>query len=184
MCDLLNTTYGIQAQVKTHLERSILDLVRHLCNGLPVLVPYDADANYEPCLKDGQRAHWATIVGFCFVLDHATASESFPQDGKQSHIDSWHNLDEDRWIVHLKSHESMYNLVKPYIDKHNLFLYARQGKSRRVQVWSFQQLCQSNRNLAQVCSRILNDPERNEMVYPLDGHLTKSLANQFIYVFK
>lgn len=187
MSALINKSYGISAQVKTHLERSIFDLVRHLCAGLPALVPYDADANYEPCLKDGERAHWATICGFCIVTDSKAAKVSLSVANETS-IESWAALDDFRSIVHLQPSltnvSSIFAAVKAQLRKETLFLLTRQGKSRRVQVWNFLQLCQSNRNLSKVCSRILNHPERNQMIYPPDGDLSKSLANQFIFLYK
>ena len=45
-----------------------------------ILVPYDADRNHSPCLKNGHSAHWALLVGYlidenndvskynCFIL--------------------------------------------------------------------------------------------------------------------
>lgn len=32
--------------------------------GSIMLVPYDADVNHSPCLKNGHKAHWAIIVGY------------------------------------------------------------------------------------------------------------------------
>lgn len=29
-----------------------------------ILVPYDADRNHSPCLKNGHSAHWALLVGY------------------------------------------------------------------------------------------------------------------------
>lgn len=28
-----------------------------------IIVPYDCDRNFEPCLQNGTKAHWALIVG-------------------------------------------------------------------------------------------------------------------------
>lgn len=32
--------------------------------GSILLVPYDADVNHSPCLKNGHKAHWAIILGY------------------------------------------------------------------------------------------------------------------------
>lgn len=39
------------------------EIVKCLQAGIPVLFPYDADANHGPCLKNGRKAHWALIKG-------------------------------------------------------------------------------------------------------------------------
>mmetsp|Transcript_8727 Transcript_8727/g.14304 ORF Transcript_8727/g.14304 Transcript_8727/m.14304 type:complete len:230 (-) Transcript_8727:84-773(-) len=41
-----------------------VQVITHLGRGLPLLIPYDADFNYEPCLREGDRAHWSALIGF------------------------------------------------------------------------------------------------------------------------
>lgn len=45
-----------------------VQILDHLCRGYPVLIPYDADRNHEPCLKKGNKAHWAVITGMWSTL--------------------------------------------------------------------------------------------------------------------
>lgn len=182
MCQLIGdqTSPPVRAEVRRDLDRSAPEIIRHLCMGRPVLVPYDADSNYEPCLKSGARAHWATICGFCVAVSSdqvlevgcKTAPLGDPPDRHQ--------------IVHLDHHQAarLFEQIKSHLsDLGRIFVYARQGKTRRVQLWNFQQLVRSNRNLRQVSGRIMADPNRGPvMVLPGGGDLTHSLSNQFILV--
>ena len=62
---------GLLAKKYYHLNYDVLNngledyvqLIKHLYRGYPVLVPYDADRNHEPCLKRGHKAHWAVVTG-------------------------------------------------------------------------------------------------------------------------
>ncbi|CAE1258186.1 unnamed protein product [Acanthosepion pharaonis] len=38
-----------------------------LLQGYLLLVPYDSDKNYHPCLQNGHKAHWALLTG-CFLV--------------------------------------------------------------------------------------------------------------------
>uniref|UniRef100_G3MSI4 Actin maturation protease n=1 Tax=Amblyomma maculatum TaxID=34609 RepID=G3MSI4_AMBMU len=49
-------------------EHRQAEIVRNLLRGKPVLIPYDSDGNFEPCLKRGRTAHWAVLHGICLVL--------------------------------------------------------------------------------------------------------------------
>lgn len=184
MAQFIQQVFSTRAEKRHWLEKSKLDVIEHLCQGNPLLVPYDADSNYEPCLKEGKRAHWATICGFCIVpnsenysiqISHSDLCKEIPFTDNQSlfHLD-----------VKSENAKTVFSLVKGILSKGKLFVYARQGKSRRIQIWNFDQLCRSNRNLSKVSSKILNDPERVQMVYPQNGDLSKSLANQFILIYK
>lgn len=80
--------------------------------------------------------------------------------------------------------ENVINLIAGELSHGGkLFVYARQGKSKHVHIWDFDLLCQSSRNLNRVSEKILNDPVRVKMIYPKNGDLTTSLANQFILIY-
>ena len=55
--------YELKFTVVNNGLEDYVQLVKHLFKGYPVLVPYDADRNHEPCLKGGHKAHWAVITG-------------------------------------------------------------------------------------------------------------------------
>ncbi|KAG7250968.1 hypothetical protein CRUP_000189, partial [Coryphaenoides rupestris] len=38
-------------------------VIAHMCDGKPVLIPYDEDFNHEPCQNGGHKAHWAVASG-------------------------------------------------------------------------------------------------------------------------
>ncbi|XP_070378317.1 actin maturation protease [Dermacentor albipictus] len=57
-----------------HLQRE--ELIRHLLEGKPALIPYDSDGNFEPCLKRGHTAHWAVLHGICIVLQSSCIEET------------------------------------------------------------------------------------------------------------
>lgn len=180
MCELIRREFRVKAEVKRDLSRSMLEVVRHVCRGLPVLVPYDADSNYEPCLKEGTRAHWATLCGFCIVTNGTVNSLSIELNSlKVSSLDQEHTLLQ---LAPENSAEKTLAFLKRFLTMDRLYVYARQGKTRRVQLWKFGQLCESNRNLRKVSPKIITDPERVHMIYPKDGQLDQSLSNQFILV--
>ena len=208
MSNFLKQVFSVKVDTRLYLERSKLDVIEHLCHGNCVLVPYDAGPNYEviksftalcanglfqdlliifsskqPCLKEGKRAHWATICGFCVVTDKDPTC--IPIDQVNCKVVEFAD---NRSVIHVEPQsenaKNIFHFVKGLLAKASLFVYARQGKSRRIQIWSFEQLCKSNRNISKVSSKIIDDPARVQMVYPENGDLTKSLANQFIMIYK
>ena len=60
---LANKYYGLKFNILNNALDDYVKLVEHLCQGYPVLAPYDEDRNHEPCLKRGHKAHWAIITG-------------------------------------------------------------------------------------------------------------------------
>lgn len=185
MTKFLAQEFSVKAETRQWLEKSRLDVMEHLCTlGNLILVPYDADSNYEPCLKEGKRAHWATLCGFCLVVHHEGASP-IPTDQVDCKVA---NMASNRSLVHIEpkpaDSKRIFHFARSYLSRGNLFVYARQGKSKRIQIWNYDQLCKSNRNLCKVSGKILSDPERAQMVYPDNGLLDKSLANQFVMIYK
>jgi len=53
--------------VEKSLSESSSFILKELLLGHPVLVPYDNDKNFEPCLRKGHRAHWAVLTGTVFI---------------------------------------------------------------------------------------------------------------------
>lgn len=184
MSEFIRHQFSVKTELKRDLQHSVLDIAKHLCQGLPVLVPYDADSNYEPCLKDGARAHWAVLIGFCIVdpLDKDSI------DKNKFHFKKIVDLNDRMALGHISKEkhgwQKTFNFIKRYLSMERFFVYARQGKSCLIQVWNYQKLCLSNQNLHKVSNKILNDPERSSMIFPKDGILNESLSNQFILLYR
>ena len=114
---------------------------------------YDADRNHGPCLRRGHGAHWAVIFGF-LIKTNEFSLESTPKYHLKGNV---YQLD-----CSLKC--SLQN-----ISKQDIYLFAKQGKSKRVAIWNYSKLEESNLNLMEV------DPKRNnenEYVLPVDRKLT------------
>ena len=58
LCDAFQVTATL------HTWTLVNDLVDCLTAHRVCLVPYDSDANHEPCCKQGHRAHWLLAHGF------------------------------------------------------------------------------------------------------------------------
>ncbi|CAF4788133.1 unnamed protein product, partial [Rotaria sp. Silwood1] len=79
-----------------HQWTNITDLIECLKSNYVCLVPYDSDANHEPCLKKGYRAHWLLVHGY---LQEITISSSnnydliLVQHGKSKNLGAFSLLD-------------------------------------------------------------------------------------------
>lgn len=137
------------------------------------LVPYDADRNHSPCLARGHRAHWCLLVGVCVVLDslHPVLKHCRPCQGCSSH----YTIRPEELSHHLKVCFNQHPL-KRFLDHNQIYIFARQGKSAHLGLWSLRDLMESNGNLQEV------DPQRSnplEYVIP-DGGLNKGLKNKIL----
>lgn len=184
-CRFLKEEYGINCERNYDLKKSKLDVLNHIYQGLPVLVPYDAYFNYEPCVKDGQSAHWALICGFAVITK--MNQNILTEDNRVNLIDKV-QLSSNVTLFQLDRQSTkstdILKLLENDLTDHQLYVYAREGKSKRVHVWSFDELYRSNSALNEVSKKILNDPDRKNMIYPENGDLKESLSNQFVMIFK
>uniref|UniRef100_A0A1E1WZ38 Actin maturation protease n=1 Tax=Amblyomma aureolatum TaxID=187763 RepID=A0A1E1WZ38_9ACAR len=147
------------------------EVVANLLRGKPVLIPYDSDGNFEPCLKRGRSAHWAILHGICFVLQPS----SF-----KGELEFLSDMD-------LKCHRMLHitnsvpdggiaKLVKLVESQEAaVFVYASQGKSRHVALWELGLLLDSNKNLADFTTKY----DISEFVVP-DGGVSQGLSNQVL----
>ncbi|KAG6442505.1 hypothetical protein O3G_MSEX002401 [Manduca sexta] len=78
-------------------------IIEKLLNGAILLVPYDADCNHSPCLRNGHTAHWALICGVIIVDDPGDTYESDPRNvyvlckhGKSKYLTVWNLADLER----------------------------------------------------------------------------------------
>lgn len=123
------------------LESHVEEVVIHLARGLPVLVPYDKDSNNEPAAKKGHSAHWAVLTGFLLALPH-DVSLPLSCHGDNSTPDL---------VCHLPpwSADMMSILPQLLCQTSQLYVFARQGKSRLLGAWRYDTLAQSNKNLTE-----------------------------------
>lgn len=152
-----------------------------LVGGKAVLFPYDADRNHAPCLAKGRKAHWCVLVGFALVLskrpDITDLLESCCSYVKLGGSCSSHELPPGYYAISGQRASSFLAGLpttceeEPLVDTFHVF--ARQGKSRRMGLWSYGGLLGSNVNLSEV------DPGRppDDYVIP-DGGIAEGLCSQ------
>ncbi|XP_073405360.1 actin maturation protease isoform X3 [Dendrobates tinctorius] len=140
-CELL--TGGMEGENR---ER----ILGHLTAGLPVLIPvyrYDEDFNHEPSQRDGHRAHWAVISGVLLGIQNGSFDPDPDGSGLFLPLPGASTLNTD--------------------DIEQRYLIAKQGKSRRYQLWEYESLSRSNNQLLHL------DPKRtcdgNVYVVPEGG---------------
>lgn len=76
------------------------ETIERLLSGAVLLVPYDADCNHSPCLKNGHTAHWAIVCGI-IIVNHP--GEDYISDqkniyvlcrhGKSKYLSAWNLYD-------------------------------------------------------------------------------------------
>jgi len=131
-------------------------LMRSILGGREaILVPYDADKDHSPCLERGHRAHWCVIVGFAVALNRETCIQEglqlieycTPNPRLSGHYELKKELGLDfaKWF---SLSEENYKVSTEPVGE--LYLFARQGKSRHIGLWKYRELLQSNRNLVEV----------------------------------
>ncbi|XP_038162258.1 UPF0692 protein C19orf54 homolog [Cyprinodon tularosa] len=139
-------------------------IIRHLCSGQPVLIPYDEDFNHEPCQRSGHRAHWAVASGVLLGLDQGTVNVE-------------HNQPDPTlpWL-YLSTNS---NLPCPInsTSATEVHILAKQGKSLRYQLWSLDSVAQSNRQLREIDP--LRAKDGKQYVVP-EGGVEAGLAGQAV----
>ena len=149
------------------------------------LVPYDCDANFEPCNKNGLKAHWTLVTGFILPV---RVNESLPK----SIVDLIDELktnekNNETLFIELKdfnlTEEQIENLTDFYQRlenfnwKKNIWTFCKQGKCKSSGVWNLAKLIESNQQLKQV-----NDSKCNveNFIRPEDGNLENVLSSRYI----
>ncbi|CAN7943103.1 unnamed protein product [Ixodes pacificus] len=145
-------------------------LIEHLLRGKPILVPYDSDGNFEPCLKGGHTAHWAVIHGFCVAIP----AEEMDDVANCCHWED--DVELGRRLRHVRAAPSAQAMAAALADERSVFVYASQGKSRRVGLWDLDCLLRSNGNLAEATRK---HDAASEFVLP-SGGLVEGLAGKLL----
>ncbi|KAK4009825.1 UPF0692 protein C19orf54 homolog [Daphnia magna] len=123
-------------------------LLRYLISDKMLLVPYDADCNHAPCLKNGHKAHWALLIGVLFQVDN-----SF------NHNNGCCSRELLRQNIYRISDVHANCDLPSQVDKENIYFLAKHGKSKRLAIWSYNSLQASNNNLQEVDPKRVNDLE-------------------------
>lgn len=142
------------------------EIVKALLMGTPVLVPYDADCNHEPCCKNGHKAHWAVLVGIAIVLGAQApcALSAYQQD---AHIAN---------VYHVTPAADK-NILLQMSEASDVYVLAKQGKSAHLGIWSFTALEASNANLVEM------DPNRSQEEYQYvvpSGGIQQALCQKIV----
>ncbi|XP_035230430.1 UPF0692 protein C19orf54 homolog [Stegodyphus dumicola] len=149
--DLLHCDASVVDDVLVHKK----DILHHICEGWPVLIPYDSDKNHFPCSNKGHSAHWAVITGLCFSVSEKLDLHSLP------YVQKFNDFPELSLII---SKNGSY--VKTLLDyAERIFVYARQGKSKHLAAWDLNELLASNNNLFEVTKKYSSD----QLVLPKSG---------------
>ena len=169
MAELARTLLNCDAIVIDNLYDHKEDVLNAICDGCPLLIPYDADKNHFPCSNNGITAHWAVISGLGFTVCNkkiiSTLSES-------EVIRNYPELN----IFLVTDVPCIKNLLK-YSDK--IFLYAHQGKSKHLAAWDLNDLLESNKNMHEVTKKYNSD----ELVLP-PGDALSELRNKAVLLRK
>ena len=107
-------------------------------------------------MKRGHKAHWANIFGFVIVTDQK-------EDKPCQNVEL-----QDRKLYHVVDAAILKFGSK--IPKKNIFLIAKQGKSKHTGIWNYVSIEDSNNNLIEI------NPKRNshlDYFLPLDNQLTE-----------
>lgn len=150
-----------------------LKFIEHLSSGWPILIPYDADYNQQPCYINGHRAHWAVILGYCIeVLFHVDCA--IEENSK-----FWKNDEFYPTLYHLNTVDgfSATEFSKKIdeslsLDLCKLYLYAKQGKSCKLLLFDYESLVKSNSNLNSI-----NPSSTREYLLP-EGGVSSGLSDQ------
>lgn len=160
-------------QIDIKSESDEAKLFESLFKSKPILIAYDCDFNFEPCNKQGVKAHWALITGFLIPVDFKMLSISESEVNLRLVPFEKHFTDEmaQKYIEHFSNGK---------IDKSSIRVICKHGKSRHSGIWKLSDLLKSNFQLEKV------DPDKcdpTKFVLPENGSLKNTLASKAL-VFK
>lgn len=104
---------------------------------------YDEDFNHTPCKRSGQRAHWAVASGVLLGFDLGSIDTQYFQPDSSL-----------PWLyLPTKACPCPINSSGP----REVHILAKQGKSLRYQLWSLEDIAESNEQLRSMDSHKEND---------------------------
>ena len=133
------------------------DILTAIAKKRALLVPYDADKDHSPCLSKGHRAHWCTLVGFALISNPPTSDSS----------------------VHVELSLTDLNIgAFGEFKTDQVYVFARQGKSRHMGLWGLADLLESNANLTEAGDK----RDHCHYVIPSQG-LSQSLSSLIVHLY-
>lgn len=135
-------------------------IIAHMCDGKPVLIPYDGDFNHEPCQHGGHKAHWAVASGVLLGVDSVCKDHTQPDPTLP-----WLHLATNSGSPH------------PYAGARDVYILAKQGKSLHYQLWRLDTVAQSNGQLKEMDPKRRSDGTR--YIVP-EGGVEAGLAGQVV----
>lgn len=163
MCQLAQDMLNCPVQLVQDGFKPRKDIILHLLKGHPILVPYDADLNHEPCCRNGHKAHWAVLTGVVVVtsrkLDLSTGFSRDPSLPILFHANTNNDSRADHCHIPL--------MLESLVGNEDIYLYAKQGKSCHVGLWNYEALASSNSNLVELCPRRRDSPQK--FIIPKEG---------------
>eukprot|EP00730_Choanoeca_flexa_P007298 TRINITY_DN12308_c2_g8_i4.p1 TRINITY_DN12308_c2_g8~~TRINITY_DN12308_c2_g8_i4.p1 ORF type:complete len:293 (+),score=45.14 TRINITY_DN12308_c2_g8_i4:149-1027(+) len=132
LAKLITDTFDCSTQLLHAVDAAAI--VTALLAGHPVLIPYDAAPNHEPCLDNGESSHWAVLLGAIVP----TPAFEIPLS------------ETDELLNGLRLVQPRRQSLSSFDD---CLVLARHGKSKHVAVWSLQSLLESNQQLTSPTSK-------------------------------
>ncbi len=167
-----------ETQVEIRNFNQDVDFFEVLLKSKLILIPYDTDRNYEPCNKNGIKAHWALITGF-MVPVHFSESVSkslvnFTEENKPQGLTVVQSLE----LSQVQELRKIFEKNKQVSDL--IHVICKQGKSKNLGVWNLKKLLESNRQLREI-NKEKCDPVN--FVLPTDMDISKTLSSKFLAFF-
>lgn len=163
--------------VSLHDEINAKDeLLKHLLDNDMIMIAYDCDFNFEPCFKNGTKAHWSLVSGYLSFINDTDNQLEQLCDSSSCTIS---NYNSNNMIVELMQHKSHKNeKLLRLLNKNEFYTFNLHGKSKHYGVWDFNKLLASNRQLSTV------DVKRDNQEYVIpDASISTTLANKALIIY-
>ncbi|XP_076803156.1 actin maturation protease-like [Clavelina lepadiformis] len=155
----------------TEMKHNAHTILTNLLCGHPLIVPYDNDRNFEPCLQRGHRAHWAIITGAVIGSKKKTFDDNHLQFHKK--LPNLVKIIDSQWFQENLA-DKLALQDGENINTSLIYLYGKQGKSARYRLWSLNSLSTSNSNLKEY------DPKRDWNWLHCPYNLEDTLCNKYM----
>lgn len=152
------------------MESNRKAIIRKLLDDSALLIPYDAKlVTCQPACLKGERPHWCICTGFAFRVRLSELNKRVLNKLDESPDDAF--VDLKRVDLGLRS---LLRLLDRSMD---LYLFCKQGQSGALNVFDFEELVQSNKNLFRLGFWVW---EGNYLI-PEEG-IGKSLRDKFVVI--
>lgn len=133
----------------------------HFQSGGLILIPYDKDVNFSPCMSGGKKAHWALLLGFVEVSFEKLTDEEEEEGGEE---------------------ERMNDKAKSSTVHTRRFVAARHGKALRIAFWKLGNLLKSNCQLKDYdWAKLEKDAGPSKPIVP-EGGLEEGLKGKMVFI--